>query len=423
MKRILVFPCGSEIALEIYRSLKYSIHFELIGASSIDDHGKFVYKDYVGNLPFVTSASFIEAISEVVKEKKIDAIFPAMDLVLDVLKKNEQSIGCKVIGSCYETVQICTSKSKTYSFLKDVVKTPKIYTDGHVASYPVFMKPDIGYGARGTKLITNYEMLQEYKKEHPDCICCEYLCGDEYTLDCFTDRKGQMLFSAPRLRRRIMNGISVNTIPIIDRKNEFHDIAKKINNKLRFRGAWFIQLKRDKNGDLTLLEIAARLGGSSSLYRNKGVNFALLTLFDAFGYDVEVFYNNYEIELDRALDDIYKINILYDEVFVDFDDCVLLKGKYINIELVAFLYQCINENKKITLLTRHKAEIYQSLSKCRLKGVFDRVIHITDGTNKSQYIDNLSSIFIDDSYSERLDVMKHLKIPVFSPDMIKSLLK
>ena len=49
MKRILVFPCGSEIALEIYRSLKYSIHFELVGASSIDDHGKFVYKEYIGD--------------------------------------------------------------------------------------------------------------------------------------------------------------------------------------------------------------------------------------------------------------------------------------------------------------------------------------------------------------------------------------
>ena len=42
MKNILVFPCGSEIALEIYRSLRYSTHFKLIGANSLDDHGKFV---------------------------------------------------------------------------------------------------------------------------------------------------------------------------------------------------------------------------------------------------------------------------------------------------------------------------------------------------------------------------------------------
>ena len=75
------------------------------------------------------------------------------------------------------------------------------------------------------------------------------------------------------------------------------------------------------------------------------------------------------------------------------------------------------------MLTRHKAEIHDTLHGCRLSEVFDRIIHITDGTRKSQYIDNLLSIFIDDSYSERVDVMKHLHIPVFSPDMVKSLLK
>ena len=45
-KNILVFPCGSEIALEIYRSVNKSIHFNLIGASSVDDHGKFIYENY-----------------------------------------------------------------------------------------------------------------------------------------------------------------------------------------------------------------------------------------------------------------------------------------------------------------------------------------------------------------------------------------
>ena len=45
-KNILVFPCGSEIALELYRALVHSKHFNLIGASSVDDHGRFVYHNY-----------------------------------------------------------------------------------------------------------------------------------------------------------------------------------------------------------------------------------------------------------------------------------------------------------------------------------------------------------------------------------------
>lgn len=77
MKRynVLVFPCGSEIALDIYSSVKYSTYFNLIGASSVDDHGKFVFEDYISDIPFVTDEAFIPALKKIVKERNIDAIY------------------------------------------------------------------------------------------------------------------------------------------------------------------------------------------------------------------------------------------------------------------------------------------------------------------------------------------------------------
>jgi hypothetical protein len=53
MKKILVFPCGSEIALEVHRALKDQKDIELIGASSVDDHGKFVFDNYIGGIPMI----------------------------------------------------------------------------------------------------------------------------------------------------------------------------------------------------------------------------------------------------------------------------------------------------------------------------------------------------------------------------------
>lgn len=38
------------------------------------------------------------------------------------------------------------------------------------------------------------------------------------------------------------------------------------------------QLKKNIQGEYILLEVAARMGGSSSMYRNKGINFALLSV-------------------------------------------------------------------------------------------------------------------------------------------------
>ena len=421
VRNILVFPCGSEIGLEVYRSVKYSSHFNLIGGSSVDDHGKFVFSNYIGDIPFIDSPCFIDKIKEIVREKGIDAIYPTMDSVIAVLKKHEIEIGCKIVSSDLETVEICLSKSRTYKTLKGTVNTPKVYEQHEINIFPVFAKPDIGYGSRGVKLITSKQELEEHSKKNKNVLYCEYLSGDEYTVDCFTDKKGKLMFYLPRQRRRIQKGISVNTIEVPDNKGEFKEIVERINNRIKFRGAWFVQLKRDDNNILTILEIAARFGGSSSLSRAKGVNFSLLSLYDAFDYETEIIQNNYVVEVDRALNNKYKIDLSYNEVFVDFDDCILIKEE-INTNLIAFIFQCINRNIKITLLTRHKNDIETSLGKYRILNVFDRIIHIKDKTPKSYYIDNKNSILIDDSFAERQDVWKNKKIAVFSPDMIDCLI-
>ena len=87
-KNVLIFPCGSEIGLDIFHSLKYSIHFHLIGASSVDDHGKFLYEDYISGLPYANSPEFIPALKKIVQERKIDAVYPTMDSVITILKEN-----------------------------------------------------------------------------------------------------------------------------------------------------------------------------------------------------------------------------------------------------------------------------------------------------------------------------------------------
>ena len=405
-KNILVFPCGSEIALEVYRSVKNSTHFNLIGASSIDDHGKFVFENYVGGLPFITAPEFIPAIKKVVADNAIDAIYPAMDAVIEILKKNENEIDCKVIASDVETTQICLSKTKTYKALGGTVKIPRILSAYKLlqvgdSAFPIFAKPDIGYGSRGAKKITSVEDLKAHMDQYPSCILSEFLPGKEYTVDCFTASDGELLFAAARERSRIMNGA------------------------IKFRGAWFYQVKRNVDGELTLLEVASRFGGSSSLFRAQGINFALMSLFDAFGIPVSILRNDYDVEMDRALDNKYKLSLKYGEVFVDFDDCVYLEKQFVNDALMAFLYRCVNNGIKVTLLSRHDDEklgkLDDLLDKLRIRQVFDRIIHLDPSQKKIDFIDNTDSIFIDDSFAERKAIADKFHIPVFSLDMVEAL--
>lgn len=423
-RNILVFPCGSEIGLEVYRSLKYSTYFNLIGGSSVDDHGRFVFENYVPDIPYVPDPSFIPTLKQIIREHNIDAIYPATDMGITYLKRAENELGCKVISPCLETTELCLSKKATYAKLDGVIPVPHEYTTVEgIKHYPVFGKFDVGHSSIGTQRLDDETMVRDYMEHHPDAVICDYLPGDEYTVDCFSKSDGTLLFYGVRQRARIKNGISVRTVPVDDSGDEFGMLIRKINETIPFQGAWFAQFKRDVNGKLCLLEIASRLGGSSALYRAQGINFAQLTLFDAFGYDVSIVRNTNYVEMDRALDNVYKMDIHYSEAYVDFDDCLCIDKKLVNIDLVAFLYQCLNEGIKLTLLTHHDKDIHESLKTIRLDGLFDRIIHIDRSHQKSDYIDNTNSIFIDDSFAERQAVAKDKQVPVFSVDMIKMLLK
>ena len=424
-RRILVFPCGSEIGLEIHRSLKHSAHFDLVGASSLDDHGRFVYDDYVDGIPFIDDPAAIPTLREIVASRKIAAIYPAMDKVLWKLKVSEGDLGCRVIASSPETTAICLSKTRTYAHLQSRIKVPRVYAGIEaVTEYPVFAKPDVGYGTRGTFKADHAEELRAFLKIHSATpyILTEYLPGPEYTVDCFTDRHGDLRFVGPRGRERVSNGISVHTSREQDDADIFKTMARTLNQAISFRGAWFFQVKRDTAGELTLLEIASRLAGSSALHRALGVNFALLSLYDAFDLDVDIVLNDFDVELDRALNSRYKTNLSYSRVFMDFDDTLIVNGK-VNPEAAVFLLQCRNEGKQIILISKHLGDLAAELARLRITELFDQVLHLKPDDEKSRYLPDSDAIFIDDSFSERKKVAQSRRIPVFDVHMLEALMR
>lgn len=421
-KNVLVFPCGSEIGLEIHRSLVHSRFVNLFGASSVPDHGRFVFKNFIPDIPFYNEINFIESLRTIIVQNKIDAIYPAMDSLIVELKRNEQKLDCKVISSPLETVETCLSKRKTYSCMDKLVSVPLVYDSVEsIDLFPVFLKPDVGYGSRGVYIARNREDLLYALKKDPTLLMLEYLPGKEFTIDCFTGANGNLIFVGPRSRERVVNGISVNTKPAHEIYDKAYEIAQKINTRLKFQGAWFFQLKYNSENELTLLEIASRLAGSSSLFRNKGINFALMSLFDSFGTENQILQNNYTIELDRALGNSYRCDIKYSTIYVDYDDCLIIDGK-VNFQLVSFLFSAMNNSNRIILLTKHAGDLQESLLKYKLSGIFDKIVHLLPLEEKVDYIDANEAIFIDDSFSERKKVSKIRGIPVFSPDMVECLL-
>ncbi|MEX2014761.1 MAG: ATP-grasp domain-containing protein [Candidatus Saccharimonadales bacterium] len=424
-RNVLVFPCGSEIGLEIHNSLRYSTHFTVFGGSSVDDHGMFVFENYIGSMPYIDDPRFTQKLNDVIKKYGIDFIIPAHDSVIVKLarEKAKGRLDCDVITSPAPTCELTRSKLKTYKRFAGVVPVPRVYEYPNTISsddFPVFLKPDVGQGSRGIYTAKSHDELNFYKKLDPSLLILELLPGQMYTVECFTSRNGELIFCEGRERARVQNGISVNTYTV--ENPTFTEMAGRINDEIELRGAWFFQVKESSAGVLTLMEVAPRIAGTMSLLRSKGINLVLMSLFEALEYGIDVVKNDYRIEVDRALGNSYQHDLNYRHVYLDFDDLVIHKDK-VNPLVMAFVFQCMNNNVKIHLLTKHKENLEDSLNKYRLNGLFDELIWLKDGEQKHTYIKEKDSIFIDDSFSERKTVKEKCNLPVFDAHMIEGLME
>lgn len=432
--RVMIFPGGTEIGLEIFRSLSYSRHIELFGATSLkNDVGCLLFKNYHTGLPFVNEKTFLKRFCLLLNKLKIDFIFPAHDTAGLFLAEHQHDLPCKVLISPLKTCRICRDKQLTYKHFNGLLPTPKVFENTHqISHFPVFLKPKIGEGSKGVFRVETKNELEGILENKSNLLTLEYLPGKEYTIDCFTNYKGKLIFSGARERVRVSNGISVDT-RVIDCSKFIH-FAETINKHLKFRGAWFFQMKERANSELVLLEIAPRVSGGMGLFRNRGVNLPLLTIYDALRIPVEITEQPFPEEMQRCLFNYFpqplvpslsqrhkKKPYFFDHVYIDYDDCLVLHGK-LNYPLVLFLIQCKTANIPITVLTRHKGEYKISLHTLGLDKLISAFIELQKEEKKSTYIQSKKPIFIDDSYQERKEVYETLKIPVFSTDMIESLI-
>jgi hypothetical protein len=239
-------------------------------------------------------------------------------------------------------------------------------------------------------------------------------------VDCYTNAKGQLRFAGARLRNRVFNGISVNTTPIND--PALQETALAINEVFNLKGPWFFQMKQDAADTYKLLEVAPRIASSMALYRNLGINFPQLAYYAAKGIDCELLELKHPIVLDRALDNRFKINLAYDEIYFDFDDCLYLANGTLDPQAMALVIKARNEGKKLTMLTKHEGNLSALLDKLGIAALFHQVVHIAPDKKKSDFITNNFAIFIDNSFKERHDVFTVKNIPVFAPDAIESLI-
>jgi carbamoyl-phosphate synthase large subunit len=250
-------------------------------------------------------------------------------------------------------------------------------------------------------------------------LVCEYLPGEELTVDCVSDRERGLLYVGPRRRERVRAGISMDSFPIDD--PDVQVMAERIAETLELWGAWFFQVRRAADGEWVLLEVGGRIGGTMAVSRARGANLPWLAILEAERADFGVLVGDYEVRIDRALLNRFQLGIEYSAVYVDLDDTLIVDDA-VNVEVVRFCYQAINAGKRVVVITRHDGDPHETLARFRLGSMADEVVHLDRSASKADAIVESDAILIDDSFGERADVYHRLGIPVFDANMVEALI-
>lgn len=396
------------IAKEIHDSLTFTKGVNLFGAGLVMPSNTgidFNYVDYAYLKGLDPDDNFTD-FKEILAKFKIDNIFLAHDEWIYRFRDTDFISGSTICKHPATTIDIISFKSKTYAHLNHLGITPIVYNSiDEVNGFPFVIKPDRGQGSKGFVRIDSDAQLQNlllHGLNLDEMVISEFLPGDEYTIDCFTNTNGDLLFSSCRIRSVINNGLS-STTKIVS-NSALLDMAVQLNSELKCTGGWFFQIKYDKDNLPKLLEIGCRIAGASGIQRALGVNLSELWLYMLGGDSISVTKNSLTPRRVVGSPSQLFLGQHFDQIFVDFDDCLLI-NRNLNVELLKFLEAERMKNVEIFLISRHKGDLKLEVEKLGVSSLFDEIHHILDGSRKSDHFSHSKNIlFIDDSYSERTDL-------------------
>ncbi len=422
MKRVLVFPSRNEPGLEIIRSLAKSNKLVVVGGSSDPlefDPSRLLLARHL-LIPHLQQPNFRPEFAALLGEHEIDIVFPTVDsLVADLAGWSLN--GVDFVTPSAEVATLLLSKRATYQRLAARVAVPQI-VDGEASYFPLFAKPDVGSGSRGTMVIDDDAQLEVARSR--GLLVTEYLAGDEYTVDCVSDLEGNLLESNPRLRGLVGRGISLGTRAAPEAG--LSDAAEAIADELRITGPWFAQFKRAADGTPKLLEVNARVAGSMAYTRLSGVNIPLMVVFMYAGHQVRVPPLDGTGVMNRTLANLVEQES-FDSVVWDFDDTLIRKDGKPDPDAMACLYDLANRGVRQFLLSK-RPDVREMVDQQLIPNHFEEILYREDkvagleALARERQIDLDRCVLVNDSYSEAFALRERFAgLRIVTPDALERL--
>ncbi|TSA45948.1 ATP-grasp domain-containing protein [bacterium] len=248
---------------------------------------------------------YIRHLLEIVKTNSVNLIVPTVDLDLYILAANKAGfnrLGCQVLISSPDVINVCRDKRKTYRFLvKNGFDTPEVMTPRAALAkkslkYPCFLKPWDGSASRGNTIVHNRGELAFYGKKIPNCIVQQFVSGTEYTCDVFVDTDMKVRCVVPRKRIEVRAG-EVSKGQVVKNRYIMNRAAELVETLGAGPGVITIQMILDSHKKLNFIEINPRFGGGVPLSIEAGANFPKWILQQFIGQKLNVKFDGFEDKL------------------------------------------------------------------------------------------------------------------------------
>jgi carbamoyl-phosphate synthase large subunit len=323
--KILMTGAGAPGGPGIYKALKATKSFNVFTCDMNPlSAGILLNKRRSFVIPPASDPDFIDTILELCLKNNISIILPLVTMELFKFSKHRKLFednGIKVLVSDYKTLDILNNKAKILSHLKNsYLPHPKFSIASSKNSLieaiknlgypnnPVVIKPSIGNGSRGTRVldpnVNGYDLLFNHKpnsiyssldtiiesigsNQIPEMVVSEFLPGNELTIDTVIN-SGKIVEFMIRTRVLMRSGISVagRFIDNAEVKEYISNIIYSLDIST-FRGNVGFQVKQSELGEYLLLESNPRIQGTSVSAIGCGVNLPSIAVSNALGQNLK----------------------------------------------------------------------------------------------------------------------------------------
>ncbi len=342
---VLLTGAGAPGAPGVIRSLRHvrdrKIH--IVGADMNPAAAARSMVDNFHVIPPAREQDFIEAVKTVCRVYRVDVVLPLVTAELAKFaahaaefRQTGTVVSVSGSDSLYETLH----KGRLFSTLQAAGITVPHHRVARTGAdllralgelgYPrqtVCFKPVIGDGGRGFRVIdpsinqlrslfeekpdsphVSYDevaRLLEGVNDIPETLAMEYLPGAEYSVDLLADR-GRVWIAIPRLREKTVGGITTRGSTRED--TDVVQYAARTVGQLGLHGNVGVQVRRNRAGEVRIIEVNPRIQGTIVHCTAAGVNLPYLAVKLALGIEPvpEELYIRWNVHMQRRWEEVYR---------------------------------------------------------------------------------------------------------------------